>query len=302
MTSGLFVCNRRRVIVNRETALVKGLYSRMVDHEWNRLFQDDFHRLEWNTTWRFLGQYLPKAGLVLDAGGGPGRYTIELASRGYDAILLDLVGENLRRAGEEIQKAGVGKRVMKVVDGTITDLSRFDDNTFDAVLCLGGPLSHICPESQRLTAVAELVRVARPGAPVFASVISKYGVLLATPEGWPQAVTDKQEDFPRLVETGDSYRFAKDGYCHFFTSSELERLFMGQKVEVIQKVGLEGFNTDEKTTNDFAANLPDAWKEWLRLHEALCTLPFAVDASGHMMIIVRKDPLDRAIARRSHGK
>jgi 2-polyprenyl-3-methyl-5-hydroxy-6-metoxy-1,4-benzoquinol methylase len=39
----------------------------------------------------FLEKHLPKKGLILDAGGGPGRYTIELARSGYDVVLLDLV-------------------------------------------------------------------------------------------------------------------------------------------------------------------------------------------------------------------
>src|SRR5512135_544115 len=78
-----FCFPERRYPMQKETEMVKNLYAGMVDHEWNRLFQDDFHQLEWNTTWRFLKEYLPKAGLVLDAGGGPGRYTIELARQGH---------------------------------------------------------------------------------------------------------------------------------------------------------------------------------------------------------------------------
>ena len=58
--------------------MAKALYPKLVDLEWNRLIRDDFHHLEYNTTLRFLTEYLPKAGLILDAGGGPERYTIKL--------------------------------------------------------------------------------------------------------------------------------------------------------------------------------------------------------------------------------
>jgi SAM-dependent methyltransferase len=211
--------------MNKETEMVKALYSGMVDREWGRLDRDTFHNLEYKTTWRFIKEYLPETGLVLDAGGGPGRYTIELARRGYEVVLLDLVAANLERAREEIAKAGVGGHVKQVIEGNITDLSQFADNSFDAVLCLGGPLSHVCPESARLKAESELVRVAKHGSCIFVSVISKYGVLLATPEGWPLAVADPIENFPGLVETGDDYAFVKNGYCHFFTSAELEQTF-----------------------------------------------------------------------------
>jgi len=202
-------------------------------------------------------------------------------------ILLDLVTASLDRARDEVERAGIGERVKQVVEGTITDLSRFADNSFDAVLCLGGPLCLVCPESERLKAISELVRVVKQNGCVFASVISKYGVLLATPEGWPQAVT--HETFDRLIETGDDYHFVDNGFCHFMTASELESLFAGENVKVLRKVGLEGFNTDEKTTNEFAVRHPEAWRRWLRIHETMCTDPFVVDASGHMMIIVRKE-------------
>jgi S-adenosylmethionine-dependent methyltransferase len=272
--------------MNKETEMVRHLYASMVDREWNRLDRDAFHHLEYDTTWRFLEKYLPKTGLVMDAGGGPGRYTIELARQGYDVVLLDLVPANLERAREEIDKAGVGGHVKQVIEGNIIDLSQFADNSFDAVLCLGGPLSHVYPESDRMKAVSELVRVARKGACIFTSVISKYGVLLATPEGWPQEVITP--DFDLLVKQGDDCRFVKNGYCHFFTSAELVQTFAGQKVEILKKVGLEGFNTDADTTNKFAAMYPEAWQKWMEIHEACCTDPFVVDASGHMMIIVRK--------------
>ena len=52
--------------------------------------------------------------LVLDAGGGPGRYTIELAKLGYDVILLDLTSKLLEIAQEEIKKANVEDKVKQI--------------------------------------------------------------------------------------------------------------------------------------------------------------------------------------------
>ena len=44
---------------------------------------------------QFPKKYLPKKGLILDAGGGPCKYTVELAKQGYDVVLLDLAPVNL---------------------------------------------------------------------------------------------------------------------------------------------------------------------------------------------------------------
>ncbi|MFN8596723.1 MAG: class I SAM-dependent methyltransferase [Anaerolineae bacterium] len=125
------------------TPRVTDYYTGYVRKEWRRLIRDPYHRLEFDTTLHFLKKHFPKKGLLLDAGGGPGRYTVTLASQGYDLILLDLTPANLEFAKRQIKRSGVGDRVKDVVEGSIVDLSRFDDNTFNGVLCLGkDALSH----------------------------------------------------------------------------------------------------------------------------------------------------------------
>ena len=54
--------------------LVKSYYADYGIKEWKRLARDPYHQLEIDTTMHFLNKYLPKKGLILDAGGGPGRY------------------------------------------------------------------------------------------------------------------------------------------------------------------------------------------------------------------------------------
>ena len=111
--------------------LVKKHYSQFGIKEWERLAKHPYNRLEFDTTMYFLKQYLPEKGLVLDAGGGPGRYAIELAKLGYDVILLDLTPQLLEIAREQTRKANVGERVREILQGSIDDLSMFKDNTFD---------------------------------------------------------------------------------------------------------------------------------------------------------------------------
>lgn len=272
---------------NRESRLTKKLYSADVTREWDRLDRDPFHKLEFNTTLRFLKKHLPAKGLILDAGGGPGRYTIELAKLGYDVVLLDLVPENLEFAKKQIATRILAKRVKGIRPGSITDLSCYHSNSFDAVICLGGPLSHVHPTTMRARAVSELIRVAKKNAPVFVSVMGFYGVMLALPEGWPQEAGHKKH-FLDFVRTGDDYRFVGPHYCHFFTLRELESLFSNTKVRILEKVGLEGLNSSNLITNRFARKYPRAWKNWLEAHNELCTHPTVVDASGHMMIIAKK--------------
>jgi ubiquinone/menaquinone biosynthesis C-methylase UbiE len=95
--------------MKKEARLTKKIYAEQVFKEWKRLIKDPFHKLELDTTIRFLKKYLPKKGLILDAGGGPGRYTIELAKKGYEVVLLDFAPGNLELAKEKIKKEKVKK-------------------------------------------------------------------------------------------------------------------------------------------------------------------------------------------------
>ena len=115
-------------------ALVKEYYTESVRSEWRRLVKDAAHRLELETTLHFLDQPLPPSGSILDAGGGPGRYTIELARRGHTVTLLDMTPANLTFARRQIKRAGVQAQVRAVVEGTILDLTRFASASFDLSL------------------------------------------------------------------------------------------------------------------------------------------------------------------------
>jgi ubiquinone/menaquinone biosynthesis C-methylase UbiE len=61
---------------------------------------------------------------------------------GYDVVLLDLTPELLEIAKKQIRKAKVEDRVKQVLQGSVENLSMFEDGAFDAVLCLGGTLGH----------------------------------------------------------------------------------------------------------------------------------------------------------------
>lgn len=272
---------------NHEVTLVKKLYSASPEREWKRLHQDAFHKLEFEGTMKFLKRHLPKGGLILDAGGGPGRYTIELAKMGYDVVLFDLVPENLMFAEKMIKKYKVEKRIKGIIEGTITDLSLFDDNTFDSVICLGGPLSHVHPQSNRKRALTELKRVVKKNRRVIISVMSKWGVLLATPMGWPEEVRFDSY-VSEFAESGDDYRFAGESFCHFFTSDELINLLKSQHLKIMDISGLEGLNIDNKSTNIFEREYKRAWKNWMKIHESVLKERFVIDASGHMIISGRK--------------
>ena len=266
---------------------VKKFYTGCVRQEWNRLVRDPYHRLEFETTLHYLEKYLPKRGRILDAGGGPGRYTIELAQRGYDLTLLDLTPANLEFARRQIRRARLESRVTQLVEGSIADLSMFADNSFDAVLCLGGPLSHILDRRKRGKAIRELIRVAERRAPLLVSVISRLSVLVV--ELGPRYQHEIGERFfPRLRDTGDYPGTSGFTACHFFLPEELEQAFQSKGVKVLELAGLEGLGSHHPREINKLARNRKRWRIWRKTHYRTCTHPSVVGISEHMLIVCRK--------------
>jgi S-adenosylmethionine-dependent methyltransferase len=273
--------------VDRIKELVRKYYAKYAVVEWERLTKHAYHRLEFDTTLHFLKKYLPRKGLVLDAGGGPGRYTIELANLGYDVILLDLTPKLLEIAREQIEKANVESKVKQTIEGSVDNLSMFEENTFEAVICLGGPLSHLVHKKQRQKAADELVRVAKDNAPIFVSVIGRLAVLMNTVVYlWPELEKDP-DIWRKYVMTGDYFGEYEFTACHFYVPEELEAEFKG-KTEILEIVGLEGiFSTHTKEYNEVYGM--QRYNEILwETHLKTCTHPSIAAISEHFMLICKK--------------
>ncbi len=268
-------------------SLVKEFYSGQVRAEWRRLVKNAYHRLEFDTTLHFLDKYLPETGFILDAGGGPGRYTLELAKQGYDLVLLDATQANLDFARRQVSRQGLKTRVKQITCGSIVDLSSFEDETFDAVLCTGGPLSHVLDPQDRQKAVSELVRVAKRGAPILVSVIGKLAVMVVILMEFQHEI--EMPHFQQLLETGDylgGYGFTA---CHFYQPEELRVEFTCEGVEILELAGLEGISTHHSKQLNQLAKDDLRYRLWLETHYQTCTHPGAVAISEHMLIVCRKE-------------
>jgi SAM-dependent methyltransferase len=266
---------------------VKDFYTATVRSEWRRLIQDAYHRLEFETTLHFLEKYLPKKGRILDAGGGPGRYTIELAKRGYNVVLLDMTPANLDFAQRKIRQAGVQKHIEDLIEGSITDLSRFKDNSFDAVICTGGPLSHILDRRKRNRAIRELIRVAKKRAPVFVSVIGRLSLLVSELRLFPHEL--EKPFFKRIRDRGDypgTYGFTA---CHFFLLEEFQNDFQERGVKILELAGLEGPGSNHPREVNALARNKKRWRVWMETHFQTCTHPSVAGTSEHMLIVCRKE-------------
>lgn len=278
--------DRASIISAMSKDAVRQFYDQQGAREWRRLVLDPYHRLEFDTTMHFLGKYLPKRGLVLDAGCGPGRYAIELARSGYEVVLLDVSPKMLEIARRQIGRAGVGAQVKQTLVGTIDDLAALPDARFDAVLCLGGALSHLLIRRQRRKAAAELVRVAKGGGPVFVSVIGRMAVWAdAINYSWSEMLVSP-EVFWKWNRSGNYHgpRFAP---THFYLPDEL-LLDLRDQARITALVGLEGIYSTHRRRYNRVYRLAKCRRALWESHLRSCTQPVAVGISEHILAVCRK--------------
>ncbi len=136
--------------------------------EQGRLSKDE-GRLEYEISLKIICDYITPNSKILDLGGGAGRYSIELAQRGYNVVLADLSPKLLAQAKTYIEENKL-RKLYSIDEVNAVDLSRYDDETFDYVI-LFGPLYHLLEKSEREQCVSEVNRVLKKDGMVFASFI-----------------------------------------------------------------------------------------------------------------------------------
>jgi len=272
---------------------VRDYYDERAEQEWSRLFQDAYHRLEYIVHMHFLVKYLPKKGLILDAGGGPGRYTVELAKKGYQVVLLDLSPKCLEIAKREIKNAKIEGKVKKIVEGSVVDMPEFWDASFDAVLCLG-TLSHVVDKTEREKAASELVRVAKKKAPIFVSVINRYGVFRTILQRLPDELSDPshEETFSEGVHHAHYTHPSKlgEGFtdAYFFFPNDLRKLFERKGVQTLDMATCEGLSSHLQEATNAIYSDPPKWKSWLKIVLQSCNDPCLLGLGEHLLYVGRK--------------
>ena len=151
-------------------------YDEYGEREWTRFHDGRTPVPSLDVHLEFLHRFVRRGDRVLDVGAGPGRFTIELARLGAEVTVADLSPVRLEQNRERVAAAGLEDRVAERAVADVLDLSRWNEGSFDAAVCFGGPLSYVVDRAE--DGVRELVRVTKPGGLVLLSVMSLVGTVV----------------------------------------------------------------------------------------------------------------------------
>jgi SAM-dependent methyltransferase len=272
-------------------------YNAYGEAEWARLENYAYGRLQAIIHEDFVRRYIKSGDRVLDAGSGPGRFSIVTAKLGANVTVLDISDKQLEIARQKISEAGQLEGIEKFVRADICDLSMFADGQFDVVICFGAVLTYVCEKRQQ--AASELVRVTRRGGTILVGVGSKLGPVQGVAQ-LPDMVTLKNPGIPTphgpalwdVLETGALSGFpsraAKMMHApmHLFTAEELKALF--KECEILETAGSNVAIREYSPANEQLAADPTCWETLVELEKKINHDPGLVNCGSHIIMAVRK--------------
>jgi SAM-dependent methyltransferase len=270
-----------------DPAWVAQFYDSYGEKEWIRWDRDAVQAVRFHVHIHYLRQWIKPGMRVLEAGAASGRFTQVLAGLGARVLVADLSPRQLELNQANAQAQGFEASVEGRELADICDLSRFQDNAFDAVVCYGGPLSYVFEARGR--AMAELLRVARPGGPLLLSVMSKWGthqeylydILHGGSAGQVRAVVHSGDLHPETWPV-DTHR------CHLFTAAELRALVESQGGRVRQISASNALATAHHPGLDGLRKDKQRWATLLDLELEACANPGCLDMGTHLIAVAAK--------------
>lgn len=262
---------------------IREMYDASWDRENNRLNR---HQLEHDVTWLYLDKYLPPSGAsLLEVGSGTGKYSFELARRGYTVLAIDLAPRLVAEAKTHAIELGLDKRVEFRV-GDVRTLTDVTESTFDGALVMG-PLYHLVLREDRLLALQNIYKSLKYGGIIYSSWISRLGIWGQLLREKPGLIEEKGE-VSSVLELGCDLDWRRShtgvGFRGYFASvDEISPIHEEVGFQTITLAGIEpAISADDESYNCLAG---DRRRLWLDFLFSLSTEPGLVASSRHLLYI-----------------
>ncbi len=242
-------------------------------------------QLEYDLTWRYLNYYLPPQGSILEIGAATGKYTLELARRGYVVTAVDLSAALLEACRENLAAEKLEKQVRLFV-ADARDLSAVTKNDFDAVLLMG-PLYHLIEEADRKMALKKAFNRLRAGGMIFSAFICRFGILGDMLKNNP-AWIENQAEVRSLLEAGKRPDNAPRGGFRGYQArvEEIAPLHEAIGCATLAFAAVEpAISADDQSYNSLEGRPRQLW---LDLLYEISTEKSMLGASRHLLYIGRK--------------
>lgn len=231
--------------------------------------------IEFITSIRYIERYLKKGMKILDLGAGTGRYSLYLASKGYEVTAVELVEKHAKL----IKSAKKDNMNLNVINGNaLNELKKFKDNSFHMILCFG-PLYHLEKLSEREECVREIKRVCTENGKMLFAFINN-DMVIATETMCYNSEFLKGEAYDHKTFKVKDFPFV------FNTVSMARNLLKSSGLITINEIATDGLS---ELLQDKINSMDEiTYKLWLNYHLYTCEKPEFIGFSNHLLFIAKK--------------
>ncbi len=237
-------------------------------------------QVEYRISMKYIHDYIPKdvppeQVKILEIGAGTGRYSVALAEEGYDVTAVELVKYNL----------GILKTKnssVRAMQGDARNLKKLKDNTFDVTL-LFGPMYHLFEKKDKKQALAEALRVTKPGGVLLiAYCMNEYSVLTYA---FKEGHLAECMEMGRLTE--DFHTVSKPEHLYDYVRLEdIDALLEGSGAQRIKIISPDGPASYMRMILNQMSE--EAFEQFVAYQLATCERPELLGAGAHVVDILRK--------------
>jgi len=250
---------------------------------YDKVFSTLYFKVYDAITWKYLQPYVPTDpdALVLDAGGGTGRWAIRIAAKGCKVVLIDSSERMLKAADKKVKEKGLQYKVT-LKKGDIAKTG-YADETFDMILCEHALFLFKEPD----VLIKELKRILKKKAPLIISAQNRYVQSLSSLSGKPRV--DNVERAFKVLVSEEHECMTKDGKVKIYTWTPQEfRTMLERNGFHVEKMVGKGVTMPLRIKQEFfleKRHPEDLFNKILQLELALCEKPDALALAGHLQAV-----------------
>lgn len=256
--------------------LLTGYYS---NYDEDGRLRSKHGMVEFLTTMRYIEKYLRSGMRILEIGAGTGRYSHELARKGYRVDAVELVEHNIEQFKKNTQP---GEQVT-IQQGDARELPMGDD-TYDITLLLG-PMYHLFTVEDQKQALSEAIRVTKPGGIIFAAYCGNDATMVQYCFGRGML---REKKYQELVDF-TTFKAAADPAELFmlYRKEDIDGLMDGFPVRRLHYVGTDMATNYMRAAIDEMED--ELYEMYLNYHFTICERADMVGASHHILDVFRKE-------------
>lgn len=249
-----------------------------------RLSTNKARKTEFNVTTSVLNEYIKKDDKIIEIGAGTGIYSFYYASKGNEVLATDITPKHVEIMKEKLNS--FHNINFKAEVANATDLSQYESESFDIVLCLG-PMYHLTNEKDRERCINESLRILKKGGLLAVAYINKHFILNSVMLNDKKFMTNEFVD--KILKTGVIKEGEKECFwtdAFFTTPDEIEILVSKMKAEVIDHVAADGMSPFLKSYIDNMTE--EEYDTWMYYNLLSCREKSILGMSNHGLVICRK--------------